>query len=96
MLKSIKDETTQDIYDGRNSKASRRLAKELYRKAQRMLDYLNSAVKLGDLMVPPGNRLEALKGNMKGFYSIRINDQWRIVFRWIEGNAEDVHIKDYH
>ncbi len=61
-----------------------------------MLDYLNSAVKLGDLMTPPGNRLEALKGNLKGFYGIRINDQRRIVFRWFEGNAEDVHIKDYH
>lgn len=61
-----------------------------------MLDYLNGAVKLGDLMVPPGNRLEALKGDLKGYYSIRINDQWRIVFLWVEGNAEDVHIKDYH
>lgn len=96
MIKSIKDRTTQDIYDGINSKAARGLPKELHRKAQRMLDYLNSAAKLGDLMVPPGNRLEALKRDLKGCYSVRINDQWRIVFRWVEGNAEDVHIKDYH
>jgi toxin HigB-1 len=66
------------------------------RSARRMLLYLNQARTLGDLMVPPGNRLEALKGNRKGQHSIRINDQWRICFRWIEGHPFDVEIVDYH
>jgi len=66
------------------------------RSARRKLLYLNQARTLGDLMVPPGNRLEALKGDRKGQHSIRINDQWRICFRWIEGHPFDVEIVDYH
>ena len=66
------------------------------RRARRKLLYLNQARSLGDLMVPPGNRLEALKGDRKGQHSIRINDQWRICFRWIEGHPFDVEIVDYH
>ena len=66
------------------------------RQARRKLLYLHAAVSLDDLRVPPGNRLEALKGDRKGQYSIRINDQWRICFRWIEGAAHDVEIADYH
>lgn len=96
MIKSVKDKTTQDIYDGINSKAARKLPAQLHRKAQRLLDLLNGAAKLGDMKAVPGNRLEVMKGTWKGFYSIRINDQWRIVFRWIEGDAEDVQIMDYH
>jgi proteic killer suppression protein len=57
---------------------------------------LHAAAKLEDLKVPPSNRLEKLEGNLKGFHSIRINDQWRLIFRWIEGNAHDVQITDYH
>ncbi len=57
---------------------------------------IDSAARLEDLRVPPGNRLEALKGEWAGFHSIRVNDQWRIVFRWAEGGAEDVAIVDYH
>jgi proteic killer suppression protein len=60
------------------------------------LDVLNAAKELKDLRSPPGNKLEALKGNLSGFYSIRINSQWRIVFRWIDGNVQDVQITDYH
>lgn len=66
------------------------------RQARRKLSYLHAAVTLDDLRVPPGNRLEALKGTRKGQYSIRINDQWRICFRWLAGNAHDVEIVDYH
>lgn len=66
------------------------------RQARRKLLYLNAAITLDDLRVPPGNRLEALKGNRKGQHSIRINDQWRICFRWHEGSAHDVEIVDYH
>jgi len=66
------------------------------RSAKRKLDMLHAAAKLEDLKVPPSNRLEKLEGDLKGFHSIRINDQWRLIFRWIEGNAHDVRITDYH
>jgi proteic killer suppression protein len=66
------------------------------RSAKRKLDMLHAAVKLDDLKVPPSNRLEKLEGNLKGFYSIRINDQWRLIFHWAEGNAHDVRVTDYH
>lgn len=96
MIQSIADRTTQDVFDGINSKASRNLPLDLHSKAQRMLDLINAAGTINDLRVPPGNRLEALKGDLKGFHSIRINDQWRVVFRWVEGDAHDVQIVDYH
>lgn len=64
--------------------------------ARRKLRMLNSAVNLDDLRIPPANRLEALKGNLKGLYSIRINDQWRICFRWSDADAQDIEIMDYH
>lgn len=64
--------------------------------ALRKLDVLNAAKELGDLRAPPGNRLEALKGDLAGKHSIRINDQWRVVFRWVSGDAYDVEISDYH
>ena len=64
--------------------------------AVRKLDHLDAAVRLSDLRSPPGNRLEALKGDRKGQYSIRINDQWRICFRWTDAGAEDVQVVDYH
>ena len=66
------------------------------RPAKRKLDMLNAAAKLDDLKIPPSNRLEKLEGNLKGFYSVRINDQWRLIFRWVEGNAQDVQVTDYH
>ena len=66
------------------------------RPARRKLLYLSQARTLQDLLVPPGNRLEALKGNRRGQHSIRVNDQWRICFRWLEGHAYDVEIVDYH
>jgi len=62
----------------------------------RRLRYLDAAVMLEDLGVPPSNRLEGLKGDLSGFYSIRVNDQWRLIFRWREGNAYDVEFIDYH
>lgn len=96
MIRSFADATTQDIFDGENSKAARKLPRELHDKARRTLDLINSAIRLDDLRVPPGNRLEALKGGFKGFHSVRINDQWRIVFRWLDGDADAVQIVDYH
>lgn len=66
------------------------------RAAKRKLELLNAAARLEDLMVPAGNRLEKLKGNLQAFHSIRVNDQWRVVFKWTDGHAHDVAIMDYH
>jgi toxin HigB-1 len=66
------------------------------RPAKRKLEALNAASRLDDLMVPPGNRLEKLKGDLKDFYSIRINDQWRVIFKWVDGEPHEVRILDYH
>jgi proteic killer suppression protein len=70
--------------------------KAFERIARRKLYYLHGAKTLQDLLIPPGNRLEGLSGNREGQYSIRINDQWRICFKWIDGNSYDVEIVDYH
>lgn len=96
MIISFANATAKDVFDGENSKAARKLPRELHDKAKRMLDLINATPRLDDLRIPPGNRLEALKGNFKGFHSIRINDQWRIVFRWLNGDADAVQIVDYH
>jgi len=84
---------TEKVAQGR---ASRKLPIEIQRIAARKLKLLNDSAELNDLRVPPANRLEALKGRRKGQHSIRINDQWRICFRWDKGNASDVEIVDYH
>ena len=96
MIRNFGDATIQDVFDGKNSKASRQLPRELHNKTRRVLDLMNSAVRLDDLRIPPDNRLEALKGGCRGFHSIRINDQWRIVFKWLDGHADDVRVVDYH
>ena len=96
MIASFGDQATEDIFHGENTKTTRRLPTTIWRVACRKLDVLNAAHALQDLAVPPGNRLEALKGAWAGRHSIRINDQFRIVFRWIDGNAHDVQITDYH
>jgi proteic killer suppression protein len=77
-------------------RVSRKLPTEIQRIAARKLKLLNDSAELNDLRVPPANWLEALKGSRKGQHSIRINDQWRICFRWDKGNASDVEIVDYH
>lgn len=97
MIQSFADEATADIYNGINSKRSRkRLDPSLYPIALRKLDMLDAALYLDDLKIPPANRLEALKGNFKGKYSIRINDQYRIMFTWGIQGPEEVEIIDYH
>jgi proteic killer suppression protein len=83
----------EEIWRG---EAVRRLPLEIQRLARRKLRMLNNAQSLSDLRVPPGNRLEALKGDRAGFYSIRVNDQWRICFAWSDGDASEVEIVDYH
>ena len=83
MIISFSDEGTQDIYNGVNSKKARqKLQPVLWEKAQTKLDMLNRAYRLDDLRIPPNNRLEKLKGELEGKFSIRINDQYRIIFRW--------------
>ena len=96
MIVTFANRTTEDIYNGIDSKAARRIPKLIWKIAARKLDMINAADDLRDLRIPPANRLEALKRNWAGYHAIRINDQYRIVFRWIEGNVKDVMITDYH
>jgi proteic killer suppression protein len=96
MIKSFGNKVAQDVFDGTNSRYSRKLARELHPKAQRLLDQINASPSLEFLRVPPGNRLEKLSGSLKGEWSLRINDQWRIVFRWQNSDAFEVRIVDYH
>ncbi|MGB7859770.1 MAG: type II toxin-antitoxin system RelE/ParE family toxin [Acidimicrobiia bacterium] len=97
MIRSFGDQATEDLFDGRNSKAARqRLPRSLWKVAARKLDALDQAEIMDDLRVPPGNRLEALRGDRRDQHSIRINDQYRICFRWTESGPVDVEIVDYH
>ena len=93
MIVDFRDRETERIWSGRRS---RKLPGDIQDKALVKLRLLNRAKRLEDLKVPPGNRLEALRGDRVGQYSIRINDQWRICFRWAQGAAHDVEIADYH
>jgi proteic killer suppression protein len=93
MIISFKDKETSKIWEGDRIKG---LSTEIQKIARRKLRMLNNSQNINDLMIPPSNRLEKLKGNLKDFYSIRINDQWRIVFKWNNGNAEQVKVVDYH
>ena len=97
MIRSFADQGTQDIFDGRESKAARRTCPvAIWPTAKRKLDQLNQAAELSDLRVPPGNRLEGLKGDRKGQHSIRINSRFRVCFLWTSEGPEDVEIVDYH
>lgn len=96
MIKSFGDRVTEDLYNGISNAKVRRLPEEVRALAIYKLDVLNAVVSLKELRSPPGNRLEALKGDLAGFHSIRINKQWRIVFRWQGSEAFDVRIADYH
>ena len=93
MIRSFRDRDTERVF---RRERTRRLAPDVQRIAQRKLAMLEAAESLQDLRVPPGNRLERLFGDRDGQQSIRINDQWRICFRWRDGDAHDVEITDYH
>jgi toxin HigB-1 len=93
MILGFRDRETELIWRG---ELSRKLPREIQQVARRKLRMLNNAKNLQDLRVPPANRLETLKGERKGQWSIRVNDQWRICFVWNEGNATEVEIVDYH
>ena len=96
MIRNIKDRITTDIYDGVDSRYSRKIPVELHRKCRRILDQIDAAVDIGVLREPPGNQLEKLKGTLRDHWSIRINDQWRVIFIWADHGANDVQITDYH
>lgn len=93
MIHSFGSRETRKIWEGERVKG---FATSLQEMARRKLRMLNNSQDLIDLRVPPSNRLEKLKGNLKEFYSIRINEQWRIIFKWNNGNAFEVEIQDYH
>ena len=93
MIKSFNSKETQKVWNGTRSG---KLPLEVQRIGRRKLRILNNAIDMNDLRIPPSNRLEKLSGKLKDFHSIRMNDQWRILFRWVDGQAFDVEIKDYH
>ena len=96
MIRSFGDRLTEAIFHGRNTKRVRKVDVGLVRTTVRKLDIIEAAVQLNDLRVPPGNRLEMLRGDLEDFHSIRVNDQWRLIFRWSEGGADQVRLVDYH
>jgi proteic killer suppression protein len=96
VIESFGHTLAEDLFEDKNSKATKVFPPELRRAARRKLQYVHEAADLRDLKSLPGNRLEGLKGDFKGRRSIRINDQWRVTFRWSAGNALDVQIVDYH
>lgn len=93
MIVSFGDKTTQKIWEGEWVKG---FSTDIQETARRKLRMLNNSFDIKDLMIPPSNRLEKLKGGLKDFYSIRVNDQWRIIFKWNNGNAFNVELIDYH
>jgi len=93
MIKSFKSQETEKVWNGERSK---KLPIEIQKVSRRKLRMLNNSIDINDLRIPPANRLEKLSGNLAGFHSIRINDQWRIIFKWSQGHAFEVEIVDYH
>lgn len=97
MIQAFKDQGTQDIFNGENTRGARKTCPEsLWRVAARKLDQLDSVVQLSELSIPPGNHLEALSGTRTGQHSIRINDRFRVCFVWTENGPDQVEIVDYH
>jgi len=93
MIISFGDKETEKIWNGI---LSRKLPNEIQNIIRRKLRMINNSINVRDLTIPPSNKLEKLKGNLKDFYSIRVNDQWRIIFEFIDGNAFEVEVVDYH
>ena len=96
MILSFGDQATEDLFHGRTTNRTRRFPQSLIRQALRKLDLINGADELLDLLSAPGNRLERLRGDLEGHYSIRVNDQWRVIFRWDGNDASDISLVDYH
>ena len=96
MIISFGNQGTADLFNGIETREAKKIPSEITKTALKKLDMLNAAEQLDELKVPPGNRLEALKGNLKYYYSIRINNRWRIIFQWDNGKVSQVQIIDYH
>ena len=96
MIRTLADDATRDIWNGVNTKAARRIPRELWPIVRRKLDQIDAMTKLEDLKVPPGNRLHALTGDLRGWHAVRVNDQYRIVFRFDGADVFDVRCTDYH
>jgi len=96
MIRDFADQGTEDIYHGENSRQARKIPQDIWPVARRKLDMIENAHDIRDLRAPPGNRLEALRGRLSGFHSIRINDQYRVIFRFENATASEVGIADYH
>jgi len=96
VIQSFADQTAADLFRERNTRAARRIPRELWRAVQRKLRLIDAAGRLDDLAVPAGNRLELLKGDQAGRYSVRVNEQYRVTFRWENGHAHEVRVEDDH
>jgi proteic killer suppression protein len=96
MIRSFGDKTTEDIYHGRASKAALKVNRALWKRIQLKLDSIEAVMNLGDLRVPPSNNLEVLRGDLAGFHSIRVNEQYRIIFQYHDGQCDKVKLADYH
>ena len=96
MIRTLGDDATRDIWNGVNSKAARRIPRELWPIVRRKLDQIDAVTRLDDLKVPPGNRLHALGGSLRRFHAVRVNDQYRIVFRFDHAGAFEVRCTDDH
>jgi len=96
MIRTIADDTTRDIWNGVNSKAARRVPRALWPVIRRKLDQVDAVTELEDLRIPPGNRLHSLSDDLAGYHAIRVNDQYRLIFRFEGHDAYDVRCTDYH
>jgi len=96
VIQSFADETTVDLFRERNTRAARVVPRRIWPVVRRKLKMLDVAARVEDLAVPPGNRLERLRGRQTDRYSVRVNDQYRITFHWKQGHAYEVRVEDYH
>jgi proteic killer suppression protein len=96
LIQTFRDHATADLFRERNTRSARRLPREIWRVVQRKLKLLDAAARVDDLAVPARNRLELLKGEQAGRHSMRVNDQYRVTFRWENGHADEVSVEDYH
>jgi toxin HigB-1 len=96
VIQSCADDTTADLFRERNTRAARRVPVDIRRSVQRTLQAIDVAARLDDLSVPAGTRLEVLKGDRAGRYSVRVNDRYRVTFVWAQSHADEVRVEDYH
>ena len=96
MIRNFRSKVAKDIFDGISSRTARKIPLVLHDKIRRLFDQINAATRIETLRIPPGNNLEKLKGDLKDYWSVRVNKQWRVIFEWENGEALNVDIVDYH